>query len=99
MAPYRFKKYRKAWDETLYRDEVAPASNMPSRPPYETSVCKQIIIFHLDNYAMAPSRFTKDRKARDVTPYRDEVAPASIVPLRPTTPHPDRQAAVIYNQD
>jgi len=44
---------------------------------------------------MAPSRFTKDRKARDVTPYRDEVAPASIVPLRPTTPHPDRQPSPI----
>jgi len=38
---------------------------------------------------MAPNRFSKDRKPRDVTPFRDE-APASIVPLRPTTPGPHR---------
>ena len=42
---------------------------------------------------MAPGRFAKDRK-RDVTPYREEPAPASIVPMRPTTPHPDRQPSV-----
>jgi hypothetical protein len=40
---------------------------------------------------MAPNRFVKERKARDVTPYREEPPPASIVPLRPTTPRPDRQ--------
>ena len=39
---------------------------------------------------MAPSRFTKDRKPRDVTPFRDEPPPASVVPLRPTTPGPVR---------
>ena len=41
--------------------------------------------------AMAPSRFTKssDRK-REVTPFREEGGPASILPLRPTTPGPDR---------
>eukprot|EP00092_Neocalanus_flemingeri_P024412 GFUD01026468.1.p1 GENE.GFUD01026468.1~~GFUD01026468.1.p1 ORF type:complete len:1011 (+),score=220.73 GFUD01026468.1:495-3527(+) len=38
---------------------------------------------------MAPNRFSKDRKPRDVTPFRDD-APASIVPLRPTTPGPHR---------
>jgi hypothetical protein len=40
---------------------------------------------------MAPNRFVKERKAREVTPYRDEPPPASLVPLRPTTPRPDRQ--------
>ena len=40
---------------------------------------------------MAPNRFVKERKAREVTPYREEPPPASIVPVRPTTPHPDRQ--------
>jgi len=39
---------------------------------------------------MAPSRFSKDRKPRDVTPFRDEPQPASIVPMRPTTPGPVR---------
>jgi len=40
---------------------------------------------------MAPSRFSKDRtKPREVTPFRDEPPPASIIPLRPTTPGPDR---------
>ena len=41
--------------------------------------------------SMSPSRFNKDKKMREVTPYREEPAPASIIPLRPTTPHPDRQ--------
>ncbi len=41
--------------------------------------------------AMAPNRFVKERKAREVTPYRDEPPPASLVPVRPTTPRPDRQ--------
>jgi len=39
---------------------------------------------------MAPNRFSKDRKPRDVTPFRDEPPPASIVPMRPTTPGPLR---------
>merc|ERR1740123_732804 len=47
---------------------------------------------------MAPSRFSKGgRQPRGVTPYRDEPAPApaSIVPLRPTTPGPDRQGSPV----
>ena len=43
---------------------------------------------------MAPGRFAKSDRRRDVTPYREEPAPASIVPMRPTTPHPDRQGSV-----
>jgi len=44
---------------------------------------------------MAPSRFSKDKKARDVTPFRDEAPPASIVPMRPTTPGPVRPASPV----
>ena len=47
---------------------------------------------------MSPSRFAKDRKARDVTPYREEPAPASLIPFRPTTPHPDRQPSPIVDR-
>ncbi|XP_023324300.1 dual specificity protein phosphatase 23 [Eurytemora carolleeae] len=47
---------------------------------------------------MSPSRFAKDRKARDVTPYREEPAPASVIPFRPTTPHPDRQPSPIVDR-
>ncbi len=43
---------------------------------------------------MAPGRFAKADRRRDVTPYREEAAPASVVPMRPTTPHPDRQGSV-----
>ena len=43
---------------------------------------------------MAPSRFTKERK-REVTPFRDEPAPASILPLRPTTPGPNRPSSPV----
>ena len=45
---------------------------------------------------MAPSRFTKssDRK-REVTPFRDEPGPASQVPLRPTTPGPNRPSSPV----
>ena len=45
---------------------------------------------------MAPSRFTKssDRK-REVTPFRDEPGPASLVPLRPTTPGPNRPSSPV----
>jgi len=45
---------------------------------------------------MAPSRFSKGgRQPREVTPFRDEPAPASVVPLRPTTPGPDRQGSPV----
>jgi len=43
---------------------------------------------------MAPSRFAKERK-REVTPYRDEPGPASMVPLRPTTPGPNRPSSPV----
>lgn len=43
---------------------------------------------------MAPSRFTKERK-REVTPFRDEPPPASMVPLRPTTPAPVRPSSPV----
>ena len=46
--------------------------------------------------AMAPSRFTKssDRK-REVTPFRDEPGPATQIPLRPTTPGPNRPSSPV----
>ena len=38
--------------------------------------------------------FLKERK-REVTPYRDEPGPASMVPLRPTTPGPNRPSSPV----
>ena len=38
--------------------------------------------------------FRKERK-REVTPYRDEPGPASMVPLRPTTPGPNRPSSPV----
>ena len=39
---------------------------------------------------MAPSRFQAKEKKREVTPYRDEPGPASLIPMRPVTPGPLR---------
>jgi len=46
---------------------------------------------------MAPSRFNKtsSRPTREVTPFRDEPAPASAIPFRPTTPGPERPVSPV----